>query len=99
MSTLCLITFVKKEGIIQEVAAPYSHEYNGVNERKNRTLKDMMNVFLISSSALDNLWGKVFLMAYFLQIRIPHRKIWKTHLMSHENATNQTWNIWEYGGA
>ena len=44
-----------REGIIYEVTLPYSPEFNGVAERKNITLKEMMNAMLISSSAPDNL--------------------------------------------
>ncbi|WVZ07142.1 hypothetical protein V8G54_020488 [Vigna mungo] len=51
---------------------------NGVAERKNRTLKEMMNVMLVNSSALDNLWGEPLLTACFLQNRIPHKKTGKT---------------------
>ena len=47
--------FCVKEDIIHEVTPPYSPESNGVAERKNRTLKEMMNAMLISSSAPDNL--------------------------------------------
>ena len=47
--------FCVKEGIIHEVTPPYSPESNGVVKRKNRTLKEMMNVMLISSSAPNNL--------------------------------------------
>jgi len=54
-----------KEGIIHEVTPPYSPESNGVDERKNRALK-------------DRIWGESLLTAYFLQNRIPHRKTGKT---------------------
>ncbi|XP_068492265.1 uncharacterized protein [Phaseolus vulgaris] len=47
--------------IIHEVTPPYSSESNGVAERKNRTLKEMMNAMLISSNAPDNLWGESLL--------------------------------------
>ena len=47
--------FCEKEGIIHEVTPPYSPQSNGVAERKNRTLKEMMNAMLVSSNALDNL--------------------------------------------
>jgi len=67
-----------KEGIIHEVTLPYSPESNGLAERKDRTLKEMMNVMLISSNAPDNLWGEALLIACFLQNRIPHKKTSKT---------------------
>jgi len=44
-----------KEGIIHEVTPPYPSESNGVAKMKNRTLKETMNVMLISSNAPDNL--------------------------------------------
>jgi len=47
--------FCEKEGIIHEVNSPYSLESNGVAERKNRTLKDIMNALLVSSSTPNNL--------------------------------------------
>jgi len=54
-----------KEGIIHEATPPYSPESNRVAERKNRTLKEMMNAMLISSNAPNNLWGGALLTACF----------------------------------
>jgi len=56
-----------KEGIIHEETPPYSPESNGVAERKNMTLKEMMNAMLISFNAPDNLWGRALLTTCFLQ--------------------------------
>ncbi|XP_070052500.1 uncharacterized protein [Nicotiana tomentosiformis] len=55
---LSLNEFCKKNEIIHEVTPSYSPESNGVPERKNRTLKEMMNSMLVSSNAPDNLWGE-----------------------------------------
>ena len=49
--------FCDEYGIIHETITPYSLESNRVTERKNRTLKEMMNVMLVSSGASLNLRG------------------------------------------
>ena len=69
--------FCEKEGIIHKVTPPYSLESNKVVERKNRTLKEMMDALLTSSSTFDNHWGEAILAACILQNRIPHRKTGK----------------------
>jgi hypothetical protein len=57
----------------------------GVAERKNRTLKEMMNVMLVSFSAPNNLWGEAILSTCHLQNKISYKK---TGLTSY-----QLWNV------
>ena len=52
-------TFYEEYEIIHETTPPYSPEFNEAAERKNITLKKMMNVMLASSGASLNLWGKL----------------------------------------
>ncbi|GJZ36968.1 pol polyprotein [Tanacetum coccineum] len=49
-----------KHGIRHEFTAPYSPQQNGFAERKNRTLKEMVNAMLISSGLSQDMWGKPF---------------------------------------
>ena len=70
--------YCEKEGIIHEVTPTYSPESNGFAERKNRTLKEMMNSLLVSASTPKNLWGEAILSACHLQNRIPYKKTGKT---------------------
>jgi transposase InsO family protein len=55
--------FCEQNGIIHEVTLPYSPESNGVAERKNRTLKEIMNDMLISFGLPTNMWGEAILSA------------------------------------
>lgn len=70
--------YCEEQGIIHEITPPYSLESNGVAERKNRTLKEMMNAMLVSSGAPNNLWGEAILSACHIQNRIPYKKTGKT---------------------
>ncbi|GJV91776.1 retrotransposon protein, putative, ty1-copia subclass [Tanacetum coccineum] len=45
--------FCAKHGIRHEFTAPYSPQQNGIAERKNRTLKEMVTAMLISSLSIE----------------------------------------------
>nr|GEV57556.1 enoyl-[acyl-carrier-protein] reductase [NADH], chloroplastic [Tanacetum cinerariifolium] len=60
-----------KYGIRHEFIAPYSPQQNGIAERKNRTLKEMVNVMLISSGLSQDMWGEAILTATYLLNKIP----------------------------
>ena len=88
--------FCSTHGIIHQTTAPYTPMQNGVAERKNRTLKNMINSMLINSGAPHNLWGEALLAANTILNRIPHKKsdqspykIWKGRL-----PTYKTMKVW-----
>ena len=47
--------FYQEHEIIHEITAPYTPQSNGVVERKNKILMDMVNSMLLSSGAPENL--------------------------------------------
>ena len=49
------VNIYAQHGIIHETTTPYSPLSNGVVERRNRTLKEMMNAMLISSRLPQNM--------------------------------------------
>ena len=67
-----------QHGIIHGNTAPYLPQYNGETERKNRTLKEMMNAMLISSSLPQNMWGEAILSSNYLLNKVPKKKAEKT---------------------
>ena len=66
--------FCEQNGIIHEVTLPYSLKSNGIAERKNRTLKEMMNDMLVSSGLYSNMWGEAILLACHIQNKVSHKK-------------------------
>ena len=67
--------YCAQHGIIHQTTAPYSPPSNGVAERKNRTLKEMMNAMLISSGLPQNLWGEAILSANYILNKVPRKKV------------------------
>ncbi|GJY46647.1 hypothetical protein Tco_0435710 [Tanacetum coccineum] len=53
-------------GIIHETTAPYTPRQNGVAERKNRALKEMVNSMLSYLGLSEGFWGEAMLTACYL---------------------------------
>ena len=70
--------FCEQNDIINEVTPPYSPESNGIAERKNRTIKEMINSMLVSSGLSSNMWGEAILSVCHIQNKVPHKKTDKT---------------------
>ncbi|KAJ9556753.1 hypothetical protein OSB04_011367 [Centaurea solstitialis] len=66
--------FCSSHGIVHQTTAPYTPQQNGVAERKNRTLKNMINSMLITSGAPHSLWVEACLTANSILNKIPHKK-------------------------
>ena len=63
-----LLTFVLNMGLY------ISPQSNGVVERKNHTLKEMMNAMLISFGLPQNMWGEAILFSNYLLNKVPKKK-------------------------
>ena len=56
------------------MSAPYTPQQNGLAERKNRTLVDMVNAMILNAKLPNNLWGEALLTACYLNNRILSKK-------------------------
>ncbi|GJW23446.1 zinc finger, CCHC-type containing protein [Tanacetum coccineum] len=60
----------KSVGIIHESTAPYTPQQNGISERKNRILKEMVNSMLSYSGLSQGFWGEAMEV-----VRLPEPKL------------------------
>ena len=77
--------FCEEHGIIHERTPPYSPESNGVAERKNRTLTEMVNAMLETAGLLWEWWGEAMLIACHTLNRVPMKNKEKTSFEEWEN--------------
>jgi transposase InsO family protein len=70
--------FYAEHGIIHERMPPYSPESNGIAERKNRTLTDLVNAMLDTCGLSKAWWGEAVLTSCHVLNKIPMGKEEKT---------------------
>lgn len=69
------IKFCEDYGIHRETSTPYTSQQNGIVEKKNRILTEMVNTMLISSGSCLNLWGEALFTACHILNRVPQKKL------------------------
>jgi transposase InsO family protein len=63
--------FYVEHGIIHERTLPFSPQSNGIAERKNRTLTDLVNAMLSTTGLSKAWWGEAILIACHVLNRVP----------------------------
>nr|KAJ0197827.1 hypothetical protein LSAT_V11C700348630 [Lactuca sativa] len=66
--------YFESTGIIHQTTAPYTPQQNGVAERINRTLKEMVNSMLSYSGLSEGFWGEAMLTTYYILNRTPNKR-------------------------
>nr|GFA53961.1 zinc finger, CCHC-type [Tanacetum cinerariifolium] len=76
--------------------APYTPQQNGVAERKNKTLKEMVNSMLSYSGLSEGFWGEDMLTACYILNRTPNKNSKQTpYEIWTKNVPNLTYlRIW-----
>lgn len=67
--------YLTDNGILLQLTVPSTPQQNGVAERKNRTLLDIMRSMLSNSPLLKLFWGYALQTAIYLINRVPSKSI------------------------
>jgi transposase InsO family protein len=70
--------FLQEHGIVAQYTMPGSPDQNGVAERRNRTLLDMVRSMLSSSNLPKSLWAEALKTAVYILNRVPTKTVPKT---------------------
>jgi transposase InsO family protein len=70
--------FLQEHGIVAQYTMPGSPDQNGVVERRNRTLLDMVRSMLSSSNLSKSLWAEALKTTMYILNRVPTKAIPKT---------------------
>ena len=70
--------YLTQKGIVSQLSAPGTPQQNGVAERRNRTLLDMVRLMLSYSSLPISFWGYALETATYLFYLIPFKSVSKT---------------------
>lgn len=65
-------------GIVPQYTLPRTSSQNGVAERRNRTLKDMVRSMISHSTLLKSLWGETIKTTVYILNRVPSKAVAKT---------------------
>ena len=67
--------YLKDHGIISQLTPPGTPQHNGVAERRNRTLLDMVRSMMSISKLPISFWGHALETAVYLLNRIPTKSV------------------------
>jgi len=69
--------YLEEWGIVPQYTMPGSPSMNGVAERQNKTLKDMVRSMICHSNLPESLWGEALKTAAYIQNRLPTKAVAK----------------------
>jgi hypothetical protein len=70
--------YLHEHGIVAQYTTPWTPEQNGVAERKNMTLLDMVRSMMCTSGLPKFLWGEALKTANYLTNITPSKSVTKT---------------------
>ncbi|KAM1777899.1 hypothetical protein ACFX11_044504 [Malus domestica] len=81
------VKFLEEEGIIAQFTMPGTPQQNGVAERRNHTLMDMVRSMISNSSLPLSMWSEALKTVVYVLNRVPSKVVPKTPF--------EIWNGWK----
>ncbi|WCJ31679.1 Retrovirus-related Pol polyprotein from transposon TNT 1-94 [Euphorbia peplus] len=72
------LNYLKENGIVSQWTPPYTPQHNGVSERRNRTLLDMVRSMMGFATLPKSFWGYALETALFILNRVPTKSATST---------------------
>ena len=69
------LDYLKENGIVSQWTPPGTPQLNGVSERRNRTLLDMVRSMMSFTDLPDFLWGHSLLTSIYLLNRVSSKTV------------------------
>ncbi|KAM1525528.1 hypothetical protein ACFX10_009984 [Malus domestica] len=83
------LDYLKKCGIVSQWTPPGTPQHNGVSERRNRTLMNMVRSMMSSANLPVSFWGYALYTAAYLLNRVPSKSVSQTpYEIWHGKSTN-----------
>jgi len=79
--------FLTENGIQKLTSAAYSSSSNGLAERLNRTLQDMIRPMIIGSNTPPAFWSYAAYMAAYIRNRLPTRSLPQRYMNTPQNTS------------
>ena len=88
--------YLQECGIDAQYIMPGTPKNNGITERINRTLLDMVRCMLVSSSLLEFLWGEALKTTTYILNQVPIKSVSKTpyELWSQKKPSLRHFHVW-----
>jgi hypothetical protein len=90
-------SFYEEHGIIHDRTPPYSPQSNGLAERKNHTLTDLVNAMLDTAGLSKEWWGEAILTACHVLNCVPTKNKDKTPFEEWEKKRLSLSYLWTWG--
>ena len=80
-------TYCAEKGIARQLTIPYMLQQNGVTERRNRTLLDMVRLMMAQAKLPISFWGDALMTASYILNRVPSKSVPSTPYEVWKGAT------------